>query len=113
MSSLTAAGSTRALPIYTTVLAWLFAAGCVAMAIWVPVFDRANWELVGSIGYLAAGVLVAAGWVALGRTSPRLAVALVTLGALVGGFFLVWTVVVPVLALILIVLFARGALRRS
>ena len=113
MSSLKAAGSTRAQPIYTTVLAWLFAAGCVAMAIWVPVFDRANWELVGSIGYLLAGVLVAAGWFAVGRTSPRLAVTLVTLGALVGGFFLVWTVVVPVLALILIVLFARGALRRS
>ena len=113
MSSLTAAGSTRALPMYTTVLAWLFAAACVAMAIWIPMFDRANWELVGSVGLVAAGVLVAAGWVALGRTSPRLAVALVTLGALVGGLFSVWTLVMPALALILIVLFARGALRRS
>jgi len=81
------------------------------MAIWVPVFDNANWELIGSIIYVAAAVLVAAGLFAFNRTSPWLAVALVTLGALVGGFLLVWTLVVPVLALLLIVLFARGALR--
>jgi hypothetical protein len=32
-------------------------------------------------------------------------------GALVGGAFLVWTIVVPVAGLVLIVLLARGALR--
>ena len=111
MSSFAPTRSTHALPIYTTVLAWLFAAACVAMAIWVPVFDKANWELMGSIVCLAAGVLVAAGLFAVGRTSPWLAVALVTLGALVGGLSLVWTLVAPILALAVIVLFAWGALR--
>lgn len=113
MSPLAQSGSTHTLPIYTTVLAWLFAAACVAMAIYVPVFDNANWELTGSLIYLAAGVLVAAGLLAFGRTSPRLAVALVTFGALAGGLFLVWTLVMPIAALALIALFARGALRGS
>ena len=111
MSSFAPARSTQALPIYTTVLAWLFAVACVAMALYVPVFDKANWELTGSIIYVAAGVLVAAGLFAFGRTSPRLAVALVTLGAVVGGFSLVWTLVAPILALAVIVLFALSALR--
>lgn len=111
MSSFASTGSTRALPIYTTVLGWLFAAACAAMAIWVPIFDNANWQLSGSITYVAAAVLVAAGMFAFNRTSPWLAVALVTIGALIGGLFLVWTLVAPVFALIVIVLFARGALR--
>lgn len=83
MSSFAPTGSTRALPIYTTVLAWFFAAACVAAAIYIPVFDRANWELMGSIVNLAAGVLVAAGcrarhpwgvgWRALPCVDPRYA----------------------------------------
>ena len=101
------------MPIYTTVLAWLFAAACVAMAIYVPVFDKANSALMGNVMFAAAGVLVAAGVLAFGRTSPRLAVALVTVGALVGGLFLVWTLVMPIAALALIVLFARGALKTT
>jgi hypothetical protein len=105
------AGSTRSLPIYTTVLAWLFAGACVAMAIWVPVFDKANWELIGSVMCLAAAALIVAGLFAFSRTSPRLAIALVSFGAFAGGLFLVWTLVAPILALALIVLFARGALR--
>jgi hypothetical protein len=113
MSALAQPGSFHALPIYTRVLGWFFAAACAAMAIWVPVFDNANWQLVGSILYLAAAVLVVAGLLAYGRVSPWLAVALVTLGALVGGFSLVWTLVAPILALVLIALFAWGALRGS
>jgi len=113
MSSIASPRSTHTLPIYTTVLAWLFAAACVAMAIYVPVFDRANWELMGSIVYLAAAVLVVAGLFAFSRTSPWLAFALVAVGALAGGIFLVWTLVVPIVALALIVLFASGALRSS
>lgn len=113
MSSFASAGPARSLPIYTTVLAWFFAAACVAMAIYVPVFDKANWELMGSIIYVAAGALVAIGLLAFGRTSRWLAVALVTLGALAGGLFLVWTLVMPIAALVLIVLFAWGALRGS
>lgn len=113
MSRFAQPGPTHAMPIYTIVLAWFFAAACAAMAIYVPLFDKANWELTGSILYFAAGLLVVAGLFALGRTSPWLAVALVSLGALAGGLFLVWTLVVPIVALVLIALFARGALRGS
>jgi hypothetical protein len=111
MSSLANASSPRTLPTYTILLAWLFAAACAAMAIYVPLADSANWELIGSVMYLAAAALVAAGVLAFGRTSRWLAFALVTVGALVGGVFLVWTLVAPILALVLIVLLARGALR--
>jgi hypothetical protein len=113
MSSHASAGPARTLPIYTTFLAWVFVAACAAMALYVPLFDKANWELMGSVFYLVAAGLVAAGLFALRRGSPRLAVALVTVGALLGALFLVWTLVAPILALALIVLFARGALRGS
>lgn len=104
---------TRAMPVYTTVLAWLFAAACAFMAILALVSNDPNWERLTSLVYLAATVLVAAGLYAFRRGSPRLAFALVALGALDGGFFLVWTLVIPVLGLALIVLFARSALRGS
>jgi hypothetical protein len=113
MSSSASAGSARSLPIYTTALAWFFVAACAAMAIYVPLFDRANWELFFSVFCVAAAGLVAAGLFAFRGGSARLAVALVTVGALVGALFLVWTLVAPILALALIVLFARGALRGS
>ncbi|MCJ7710034.1 MAG: hypothetical protein MUQ32_04305 [Chloroflexi bacterium] len=111
MSPMASTFSTRTLPIYTTALAWFFVAACAAMALYVPLFDSANWELIGSVFYLVAAVLVAAGLFALRGGSPRLAVALVTVGALLGGLFLVWTLIAPILALVLIVLFAWGALR--
>ena len=103
----------HAMPIYTMVLAWLFVAACAAEAIYQPVFDKANSELVGVAGYLVAAVLVAAGIVAFRRTSPRLAVALVTVGALLGAVMLIWTLLVPIMALTLIVLVALGARRGS
>ena len=74
MSSSSLAGANRTLPIYTTVLAWFFVAACAAMALYLPLFDRANWELMGSAFYLVAAGLVAAGLLALRRGSPRLAV---------------------------------------
>jgi len=88
-------------------------AAATNLAIFVPLFDNAGRELFFSVFCVAAAVLVAAGVLALGRTSPRLAVALVTVGALVGGLFLAWTLVGPILALALIVLFARGVLGGS
>jgi len=102
---------TRSLPIYTVAPAWLFVAACVAMAIYIPLLDRANWDLVGSLGLLAAGLLVAVGLFTFRRGSPLLAVALVTVGALTGGLFAVWTLVQPIAALALIGLIARGAHR--
>jgi hypothetical protein len=92
-------------------LAWFFVAGCAAMALYIPLFDRANWELMGSVFYLVAGGLVAGGLFAFRRGSPRLAVGLVTVGALLGALALMWTLIAPILALVLIVLFAFGALR--
>jgi hypothetical protein len=113
MSSSRTSGPARTLPIYTTALAWFFVVACAAMAIVIPVTDPANSELLGTVAYVVAAVLVAAGVVMLRRGSPRLAVALVTAGAVLGGIFLVWTLRAPILALVLIVLFAWGALRDS
>jgi hypothetical protein len=102
----------RALPLYTAVLAWLFVAACLFEAIYQPVFDKVNSQVVGDVGYLVAGVLVAAGLLTFRRTSPWLSVALVCLGALVGGVMLVWTLVIPIAALVLIVLVVLNT-RRS
>jgi hypothetical protein len=103
------AASARSLPVYTSALAWLYAAACAAMALYVPLFDAANWEPMGSVVYLGAAALIAFGLFAFGRTSPWLAAGLVTLGAAAGALFLVWTLVAPILGLVLIVLIARGA----
>jgi uncharacterized membrane protein YphA (DoxX/SURF4 family) len=111
MSTVATTRSSYALPIYTTVLAWLFVAACLFEAIYQPVFDKANSQVIGDAGYLVAAVLVAAGLLTSRRTSPWLSVTLVTLGALVGGAMLVWTLVVPVLALVLIVLVVLNARR--
>lgn len=111
MSSSRLTDPARSLPVYTTALAWFFAAACAAMAFVIPVVDPANWELMGSVIYLIAATLVAAGMVAFRLGSHRLAVVPVTVGALLGGLALVWTIIAPILALVLIVLFARGALR--
>ena len=111
MSSRTFTLTGRPLPVYTRALAWIFVAACIAMALYVPLFDGANWEPLGSALYLVAGLLVAGGTLAYGRTSPWLAFALVTVGALLGGVTLVWTLFAPLLALVLIALFAWGALR--
>ncbi len=103
----------RAVPIYTTVLGWLFVAACAIEAIYQPVFDKANSQVSGDVGYLVAAVLVAAGLLTYRSTSPRLSVALVTLGALVGGVMLVWTLVMPIIAMALVVLFVMNARRSS
>ena len=103
----------RAVPLYTTVLAWLFVAACAIEAIYQPLFDKANSQVTGDVGYLVAAVLVAAGLLTFRRTSPWLSVALVTLGALVGGVMLVWTLVIPIVAIVLIVLFVMNARRGS
>jgi hypothetical protein len=99
----------RALPVYTTVLAWIFAAICAVMAVAVPIFDRANWELAGSILYVLAALLVITGLFAFSRASRWLAAGLVVAGALAGGVFLIWTLVVPLMGLALILLTVRAA----
>jgi hypothetical protein len=112
MSTVATTRSSHAMPLYTTVLAWLFAAACLFEAIYLPVFDKASSQMSGDIGYLVAAVLVAAGLLTARRTSPWLSATLVILGALVGGVMLVWTLIVPILALALIVLAVLNA-RRS
>jgi hypothetical protein len=102
----------RALPVYTTVLAWFVAAASVAAAILLPLFDKST-ELLLSVILIPAGVLVAAGWFAFRKTSAWLSVALVTVGALACGVGLVWTLFMPIAAIALIVLFALSAFRGS
>jgi hypothetical protein len=103
----------QALPIYTAWLARLFVVACVVAGLSFFMFNDAEGHEIAAVILLAAAVLVAAGLFAFGRTSAWLAVALVTLGALAGGGVLVWTLVMPIAALALIVLFARNGLRGS
>jgi uncharacterized membrane protein (UPF0136 family) len=112
MSSSASTSSSHVLPTYTVWLARVFAAACVAAAIYFPLFDKANTDGAGlSIALVVAALLVVAGLFAFGKTSAWLAVGLVTLGSLVGGVATVWTFAMPIVAVVLIVLFALGALR--
>lgn len=85
-------------------LARLFAAVCLLMAL--------AELIVGSVGIglplllLAAAVLVATGLYASGLTSPWLTTSLVAAGAMAGGLALVWTIIGPIAAVVLIVLTA-------
>ncbi len=100
----------HALPAYASALGWLLVAGCGGMAVYVPVFDRVNWEPVGTILTLAAAALVAAGLLMRGGSAERQALVLIVVGAIASGFFLIWTLVMPLLAVVLIVVIARQAL---
>jgi hypothetical protein len=103
--------STHVLSKSTTWLARIFAAFCLLAAVGFPIFDSKNTEMVGVLMYAAAGVLVIAGLLAFAR-SPWLGVALVSVGAVLGGAGLVWILLPPVAAIVLIVLIVRDA-RRS
>jgi hypothetical protein len=69
--------------------------------------DQILWLAFGVVG----GALVLAGWRQLDR-SPKLAAALISVGAIVGALPIFWTIVALLLALALVVLsvlYARGA----
>ncbi|HZL07478.1 MAG TPA: hypothetical protein VFE45_19030 [Coriobacteriia bacterium] len=100
---------TRTLSTATTWLGWTFVALWTAAAVLVPVLDRANAEPAGSIGNLSAAALVAAGLLTFERIGLWLGLSLITLGALIGGVFLIYLIVPMIVAIALIVLAARDA----
>jgi hypothetical protein len=106
---------TRALPIYTTGLGWLVVVGCVfsVVANLTSTFGYAPADQWAIFVVVAAAALVAAGMLSFGKTSRWLSIGLATVGALTAGYMLIWTIAVPVVALVFIVLFALGALRGS
>lgn len=108
--------STSSLPIYTTGLGWFVVLGCAfgAVANLTSTFGYAPADQ--SVVFIAvvagAAALVVAGMLSFGKASHWLSIGLATVGALTAGVFLIWTIVVPVGALVFIVLFAMSALRR-
>ena len=111
MTTPVSARPTRVMSKYTKWLGWILVAVCLAAAVSLPVFDKANSEWLGSIMLVVGAALVAAGMFAFGRTAPWLATALVTVGALLGGLSLIWILLPMVAGIVLIVLFARDSFR--
>ena len=97
----------RTLSTPTTWLGWTFVALWTAAAVLVPVLDKANSEITGSIGNVGAAMLIAAGLLTFEKAAPWVGFSLITFGALVGGVFLVYLVVPMILTIALIVLAAR------
>lgn len=112
MSTVAHTHESRVMSTYTTWLAWIYAAVLVAWAIVYPMVDEVNSQWLGSAMNVAGAVLIAVGLFAFARTSPWVAVALVTLGALVGTLPIFWAVVPLIAMSALIVLIVRDA-RRS
>jgi hypothetical protein len=114
MATSTPAHSTHALPTHTAVVAWFFVAACVVGGVWVALTAASNeWPILGPVILFACALLVAVGVFAAGRGSRWLAVALVTVGALVVGTLFFWTILASILAIALIVLFVIDARRGS
>lgn len=97
----------RTLSRATTWLGWISVALWTTAAILIPVLDKANSQVSGSIGNLTAAVLIAAGLLTFGKAAPILGFSLIALGALIGGVFLVYLLVPMILAIALIVMAAR------
>jgi hypothetical protein len=93
----------------TSILARLFAATCLLMALAELIFGSVGIGL--PLLLLAAAVLVATGFYASGSTSPWIATLLLVTGAMAGGLALVWTIIGPISAVVLIVLTAIDARR--
>jgi hypothetical protein len=114
MATLAPTHPTHAMPTYTAWLAWLFVAACVVGGAYEAAFGPSDSQPILAAAILFAGaVLVAAGMFAARRNSPWLAVALVTIGALVTGLVFFWTIVGVIVSIALIVLFVKDARRGS
>ncbi len=112
MSPVASTHPKRALPIYTTVLAWFFVAACAAGGVYEAAFGpRDSQPILAAVILLGAAALVAAGIFAAQRNSRWLGVALVTFGSLVVGVLFFWTIVGEIIAIALIVLFVVNARR--
>ena len=104
--------STRLMSPYTTWLARIYAVVLVVWAIAYPQLDKVNSQFMGSVFNVVGAVLIAAGLYAFTRTSPWVAAALVTVGALLGTAPIFWAGVTTIAAIALIFLIVRDA-RRS
>lgn len=114
MSTLAPTHPSHAMPIYTTVLAWLFVAACVVGGAYEAFFGpRDSQPFLAAAILFAGALLVAAGQFAARRGSRWLAVALVTIGALVVGAIFFWTILATILAIALVALFVMDARRGS
>ena len=103
---------TRVMSPYTTWLARIYAVVLVVWAIAYPMLDKVNSQFLGSVFNVVGAVLIVAGLFAFTRTSPWAAVALVTIGAIVGTLSIYWAVLPTIAMIALIVLIVRDA-RRS
>lgn len=103
----------RTLSTATVWLGWISVALWTAAAVLVPILDSANSEVTGSIGNLSAALLIAAGLVTFEKATPWLGFCLITVGALIGGVFLVYMLVPMILAIVLIVLVTRDTFRHQ
>jgi CheY-like chemotaxis protein len=95
---------------YTKWLARVYAAFLILVAIVMPLVDKVNNQLLGDVMNVVGAVLIVAGLFAFPR-SRWLAVALVTVGALVGTAPIIQLFVPPIAAIALIVLIVRDARR--
>ena len=111
MTTSTSTRPTRHMSTYTTWLACIYAAVLVVWAIVYPNVDKVDSQFAGSAMNVVGAVLIVAGLFAFTRTSPWVAVALVTAGALVGTLPIFWAVVPLIAAIVLIVLIVRDARR--
>jgi hypothetical protein len=107
MTTAAPAPQARSLSTATTSLGWIAVALWTAVAGLVPLVDRANWQLAGSIGNLGAAVMIAAGLLTYDRVSPWVGFSLISLGALLGGVLLVHLLAPMLLSTALIVAAAR------
>src|SRR5438093_11233778 len=83
----------------TSILASLFAAGCLLIALAELIFGSVGIAL--PLVLLAAAVLVGSGFNPSGSASPWLASSLVVAGSLAGAVARRWTIVGPIAAVVL------------
>jgi hypothetical protein len=93
-------------------LGWGYTTLLPVWAIVYPMLDHKNSQFLGSVMNVGGAVLIAAGLFAFSKTSPWVAVTLVTLGAVAATLPIFWAVLPSIAMIALIVLIVRDA-RRS
>ena len=112
MAAIVSTTTRRVLSTYTTWLARAFVVACVLAAVLEGLFDS-NIEPLGETLFVAGAVLVAAGLFTFGKLPAGLSMTLIAVGAVVGEAPMVYLLVPLLAAIVLIVLFARDAFRRT
>jgi di/tricarboxylate transporter len=109
MSTYAVTHPTHVLSKVTARLGWGYAALLVLWAIAYPQVDKTNSEFAGSVINVMGAVLIVAGLLAFTRTSPWVAVGLVTVGAVLGTLPVYWVLLTMLAMIALIVLVVRDA----